>query len=521
METGTESDRVHALSLVSQFGERMTAILSANILLSAFLVFLCYLLHVRYNTALRAVPGPLLASFTRLWKVKTILTARQELVLLELHRKHGKSHLVRIGPNEISVSDPGALKVIYGAGTKFTKTSWYPSWSMGGQSGKYDVFSDPTTEGHAASKRMVSHSYSMAAVNELDLFVQRPVDRLLQRFGEHTDGGTPMNLADWLQWFAFDVIGEVSFSKQFGFLDAGKDIDDTLKAIDETLWSGIVIAELPELDRIRKSSLFKYLPVVGGYDQRLNIIIGQAQQVLSERRRGREVDRRDLLSRFFQVQRENPGKFDDLDLQVTITVNIFAGSDTTSIALRAILYYAITNPRCYDKLLLELDEAVRSGRISKQTTLAEAQSLPYLQACIKEAMRLHPSLGTQHTRYVPEGGVVLAGTYLPARTTVGINSWVMHSQTAIFGPDADQYRPERWIDGDKSLMDRHFMSFGYGAHMCLGKNIALLEINKVIPQILLHYHLRLAHPEDGGWSCTSHTFVQQRKFHVIVERRKQ
>ena len=145
---------------------------------------------------------------------------------------------------------------------------------MGGQSGKYDVFSDPTIAGHAASKRLLSNSYSMAAVNELDAFVQRPVDRLLQRFDDFALSGQSMNLADWLQWFAFDVIGEVSFSKQFGFLDAGEDVGKTLKAIDETLWSGIVIAELPELDAIRKSWFFKHLPVVGGYDTRLNFIIG-------------------------------------------------------------------------------------------------------------------------------------------------------------------------------------------------------------------------------------------------------
>ncbi|KAK6383773.1 hypothetical protein LTS17_003065 [Exophiala oligosperma] len=436
--------------------------------------------------------------------------------------------LVRIGPNEVSVADPQALKVIYGPGTRFTKTSWYPSWSMGGQSGKYDVFSDPTIEGHAATKRLLSASYSMSSVNELDEFVQRPVDKLLSRFEEFSRSGQPMNLADWLQWFAFDVIGEVSFSKQFGFLDAGKDVDDTLKAIDETLWSGIVIAELPELDAIRKSFVFRHLPLVGGYDTRLNFIIGsasgmreqQAQRVLSERRQSQEIGRRDLLSRFYKVQEEHP-QYDDLDLQITITVNIFAGSDTTSIALRAIIYYLITNPHCYQRLLDELDEASSTGQMADQSTLADAQRLPYLQACIKEAMRLHPSLGTQHTRFVPKGGVTIAGTHLPEKTTVGINAWVMHRQEGIFGKDATQYRPERWLEGDKGLMERHFMSFGHGAHVCLGKNIALLEINKVIPQILRKYRLTLSHPNDagGGWSCTSHTFVQQRNFDVYVERR--
>lgn len=151
---------------------------------------------------------------------------------------------------------------------------WYPSWSMGGHTGKYDVFADPTIEGHAASKRFLSATYSMSSVNELDFSVQQPIDNLLTRFDEFATSGQSMNLADWLQWFAFDVIGEVSFSKQFGFLDAGRDVDETLKAIDETLWSGIVIAELPELDTIRKTSLFKHLSLIGGYDTRLNFIIG-------------------------------------------------------------------------------------------------------------------------------------------------------------------------------------------------------------------------------------------------------
>lgn len=160
---------------------------------------------------------------------------------------------------------------------------WYPSWSMGGHSGKYDVFSDPTIAGHAATKRLLSSSYSMSAVNELDAFVQRPIDRLLSRFDEFAQSKRSMNLADWLQWFAFDVIGEVSFSKQFGFLDAGRDVDNTLKAIDETLWSGIIIAELPELDTIRNSSLFKHLPLIGGYDTRLNYIVGVGTPPSSQR----------------------------------------------------------------------------------------------------------------------------------------------------------------------------------------------------------------------------------------------
>ena len=117
-----------------------SSFVKANWFLVIVGIVLVYCIHVRYNTPLRTIPGPFLASLTRLWKVSTILTTRQELVMMDLHKKHGifirlpatppksiltwasQGKLVRIGPNEISISYPEALKVIYGAGTKFSKT---------------------------------------------------------------------------------------------------------------------------------------------------------------------------------------------------------------------------------------------------------------------------------------------------------------------------------------------------------------------------------------------------------------
>lgn len=122
-----------------------------------------------------------------------------------------------------------------------------------------------------------------------------------------------------------------------------------------------------------------------------------------------------MLSRFLQLEKDNPAKFDELDTQILATLNIFAGSDTTSIALRAVLYFMIKDHRVWNKLQKELDAAVVDGAISEAMTYNEAQKMPFLQACIKEAMRLHPSLGTQHTRLVPKGGVTIDGRYLPAK----------------------------------------------------------------------------------------------------------
>jgi cytochrome P450 len=98
----------------------------------------------------------------------------------------------------------------------------------------------------------------------------------------------------------------------------------------------------------------------------------------------------------------------------TIGANIGAGSDTTGITLTAVIYYLMKNPECLRKLREEIDAAEQEGRLSIPLTFKEGQQLPYLQATIKEALRLHPAVGQMLARIVPEGGAELAGKFFPA-----------------------------------------------------------------------------------------------------------
>ena len=93
--------------------------------------------------------------------------------------------------------------------------------------------------------------------------------------------------------------------------------------------------------------------------------------------------------------------------------NMVAGSDTTSISLCAVLYNLYKSPATLAKLRKELREAAQTGSISDPITFKEAQSLPYLQAVIKEALRVHPATGFTMPRVVPAGGASIAGRYFP------------------------------------------------------------------------------------------------------------
>lgn len=213
----------------------------------------------------------------------------------------------------------------------------------------------------------------------------------------------------------------------------------------------------------------------------------------------------DFISKFLKAHSANPDKITRDDIFTISTANIGAGSDITAITLSAIFYYLLKNPSTYERLQFEIDNAAKEGRISDPVTFKEAQGLPYLQAVIKEALRIHPATGLPMPRIVLSTSAALAGRTFPPGTTVGINAWVAHRNQSIFGPDANSWRPERWLEIEEQSrggeVEKYFLAFGIGSRTCIGKNISLLEMCKLVPQLLRSLILcwmRVCGGESGG-----------------------
>lgn len=213
------------------------------------------------------------------------------------------------------------------------------------------------------------------------------------------------------------------------------------------------------------------------------------------------IDRPDLLSMFLKAQRDRPEFMTDQRVLTMAVSMAFAGSETTAISLAAVFYYLLRNPQCYEKIMQELDEAVEEGRIAdtptKTVTWAESQKLPYLDACIKEAFRMHPAAGLPLERITPPQGIEIDGHFIPGGTIVGCNAWVIHKREEIFGGKVDSYIPERWLDASPAQlkeMNGTLFQFGAGARTCIGKNISLLEMYKLVPAFLRRFDISLDDP---------------------------
>lgn len=163
-------------------------------------------------------------------------------------------------------------------------------------------------------------------------------------------------------------------------------------------------------------------------------------------------------------------------------VLMVAGTDTSTAFIGSFIHNVIQSPQTTRTLLQEIQDFDRVGKLSSPVaTVEETKQLPYFLACVKETLRFAPPIPFILPRYVSKGGLDLNGIWVPQGTEIAANAYVTNRDKATFGDDADYFRPERWLEGEEKAreMDRYMLSWGYGARVCLGKNIAQMVTQKL------------------------------------------
>ncbi|KAI8930867.1 hypothetical protein NX059_011884 [Plenodomus lindquistii] len=515
--------------------DNLLAFVSFRTAISGLLAgLLLRLLYNKYGRGLNSVPGPWLAGFTDLWRLFLVRGRRAQEVQIELHKKYGPA--VRLGPRAVSIADPEALKIIYSPSSGFPKSSFYPVQQALAKGKKLETMFNTTNEKyHARLRRQVSNAYSMSTLVTFEPFVDSTstefLNQLKFRFADKTDDTGICDFGSWLQYYAFDVIGELTFSKRLGFVKSGTDVDNIIRDLEGFLNYASWVGQMPFLDKLLVKNPIKIWMASNGWLKASAPVAAFAKKHLVERQKEEEsgatkIQRRDFLNRFKEARAKDP-EFISEQLVLALTVaNMFAGSDTTAITLRAVFYYLLKDPSKMEKLLNEFSVESKAGRFKRKDELVqweEVRNLPYLSAVINEALRCHPAVGLTLERIVPKGGVTLAGHFLPGGTIAGCSAWVIHRDTAVFGPDSEKFRPERWIDAtleQQKRMASCLLSFGAGARTCIGKHISLLELYKLVPAILRRFEVELVNP-DASWKLHNMWFVKQSDLKVRLKERKE
>jgi cytochrome P450 len=141
---------------------------------------------------------------------------------------------------------------------------------------------------------------------------------------------------------------------------------------------------------------------------------------------------------------------------------------------------------------------------------SQARALPYLDAVVRETLRYHPPICFALERVVPATGLPLPdGSVVPGGQIGGINAWVVQRNKGVYGEDADEFKPERWLqregEGDEEYKERMrkwseaMLVFGGGSRICLGRHLGLMEIYKAVASVFATFDIELENPEKDWW----------------------
>ena len=248
-------------------------------------------------------------------------------------------------------------------------------------------------------------------------------------------------------------------------------------------------------------------------------------------RHGLRGRRKDMLQQFIEMKGsptdpDQPARRDEVLTEATVVLG--AGADTTSYAIQAVLGDLTMHPEIVPKLQREVDQAYKDLELAArgaEISYNDATKLPYLAAVVRESMRLDPSFVYQMPRCTPTIGIEIGPYHLPKGLYAGISPRAMNRSKEVFGDDAEEFVPERWLpspsNDEEAIKEKNrlFTTFGMGSRVCIGQNIALVEIYKFSAQFIRHFELELVN-KDKPWTNKSATFAFRSDFWVKLKTRQ-
>ncbi|KAI9677969.1 MAG: hypothetical protein M1822_008077 [Bathelium mastoideum] len=402
-----------------------------------------------------------------------------------------------MGPDILSLSDPSVAKKVFTTKKPWKKTPMVSvnDVMVNGQRVS-NLFCTQDEDWHDAKLKPIKSLYSMTKVQDFEANVDLAIDLFVEKLQERfVTVGASCDMAKYLGYFAWDAMSWVTFGKPLGILEDGNDGRKYIENSNRSLDYFAPISQIPELDFLfDKNPIHRIGPPPFKWANEFSL---EAYIQRMQVKRAPDAPE-DYLDRFIEAKSKYPDVVDDHTVVVYLLSNVLAGSDTTAIAMRAALYYTLKNPQVHRSLCQELEEAKLSLPISWKA----CNSLPYLDAVMREAMRIHPGVGLMLERYVPEGGLVLPdGRLVPENIKVGMNPWVVNRNEDVFGPDADQFKPERWLrqeneseedfEARKGKMKSADLTFGAGSRVCLGRYLSQLESYKAIATLFTKYNVSI------------------------------
>ena len=409
---------------------------------------------------------------------------------------------MRLAPNEVSFANLEGMKEIYqSGGSGYDKTEFYDLFKQ------YDhrtMFSTLNKNDHAQRKKIFAERYAMTNIMRPDILegIQKRADSVIEKCRASMSSGS-LDVYVVLHCYALDC------ASHFLFNPGGT---DTLNNPSDLP----LMQELSYHDSIRQRLVEHYSP-------RLNSILTLFSP------KATPLSKDYVLSQSSHDEKRAPPKETSLIARLQISSllpiqmaaecmdHMAAGIDTTGDGL-CFLMHELSLPRSQ-----QIQSRLREELLSTPTSVP-LDRLPYLDAVIKEGLRLFPPIPMSFPRYVPSGGPsgsyrTISGYNIPSHSIVSCQPYSIHLlNSSTWNGDSNEgmaperFVPERWLDENRAAgMNRLFFSFGTGGRGCVGKNLALTEMKVLMKEVYSRFQTTVADDMTGDMSIDDQIIASRPK----------
>ncbi len=396
------------------------------------------------------------------------------------------------GPPTISTIEPDNLKCILATKFKDFNIDQYRKEALQSIMGEGIFASDGQTWQH--SRELLKPTFARAEIDD-PTYLEAHADDLMKAISAESDD--IIDLQPLFSSASLDIITEFLFGESARSLDPdkrkGNDGSKTEAEKFYDAFSYIVRAINGQDAKYGVLSLF--LPDLGFkkhkkiMDTYVDSVIERA--IADEKSSNNKDDshqRHTFLSDIVKATQDRPR------LRAEFLNILLAGRDTTESFLSSLFFTLSQRPEIFSKLQHEIDN---SG-IPMNPSFSQLKSLPYLRATLNEVQRLYPSAPENDRNAITDTTLPLGGgpdqklpVFLKKGTIVHWSSFALHRRKDLYGDDAEEFRPERWLDGpngEKGLrVSWGYIPFNGGPRVCIGQQFALMEVSYLTVRLVREF----------------------------------
>ncbi|KAL4916020.1 cytochrome P450 [Aspergillus aurantiobrunneus] len=460
--------------------DQLFLILGAASVVLFFVYSVCLATYRLFFSPLSKFPGPKLAAITSWYEFyyDVILPAKYIFEIERMHKIYGP--IVRINPHELSINDGDFYNKLYVTGN-VRKTEAYSHFFCG--LGLDD--SHLLTQGHDLHRRRrkpLEPFFSRKGISNLQPLLADLSRQMMERLQALKGSGSIIQLDHLHLAYCTDLITKMSFDSYPTYLDQGDFGAQWFNLLHSLLFSFPLFSNFPGL-----ISVLRFIPKIVvscmPHSHSLLVLENAAKQSIatavkenetkSAAANGKHTLFRHMLRSDMPESELSPDR-----MVMEAKVMLAAGSFTPARTLDFVSYYVLSRPDIRNRLREEVKD-VMAKFPDEVPTLSELEQLPYLQAVIKEGLRLSYGTMRRLPRVSPDMSLFYHDYHIPPGTPVGMSAYLVHTDPLIY-KDPFKFDPERWLGDVDPLMNRNFVPFTKGSRSCLGMNLALAELYLVV-----------------------------------------